>query len=72
MAGDDTDQDLVAVRSAFGPYLTGRTAPNFINHFGEPQRTYDDEVRTRVEKVRRSADPTGMFAGDVAPTRDRP
>lgn len=67
VAGGDTGRDLMAVRSAFEPYLTGRTAPNFINHFEEPQRTYDDEVRTRVESVRSGADPTGMFAGDVAP-----
>ena len=66
VAGEDTDRDLTAVRSAFGPYLTGRTAPNYINHPDEPQRTYDDQVRTRVERVRQTVDPTGMFAGDVA------
>jgi FAD binding domain-containing protein len=71
VAGDDTSRDITAVQSAFEPYLTGRTAPNYINHFAERQRTYDDEVRARVERVRRGADPTGMFAGDVAPTRDR-
>jgi hypothetical protein len=71
VAGDDTRRDLAAVRSAFEPYLTGRTAANFINHSGEPQRSYGDEVRARVERVRRAADPTGLFAGDVAPTRDR-
>jgi hypothetical protein len=69
VAGDDTDKNLTAVRSAFAPYLTGRTAPNFINGFEEPQRSYDDEVRARVDQVRRGADPTGMFAGDVAPAR---
>ena len=71
VAGDDTSRDIAAVRSAFDPYLTGRTAPNYINHPGEQQRSYDDEVRTRVEKVRSSVDPTGVFAGDVAPIRDR-
>jgi hypothetical protein len=71
VAGDDTDRDLTAVQSAFEPYLTGRTAPNFINHHQEPQNSYDDGVRTRVERVRRGVDPTGLFAGDVAPTRDR-
>jgi hypothetical protein len=69
VAGDDTRRDLTAVRSALEPYLTGRTSPNFINQVGEPQRTFDDEIRTRVERVRRDADPTGMFAGDVAPSR---
>jgi hypothetical protein len=71
MAGNDTDRDLTAIRSAFDPYQTGRTAPNFINHSEDPQRSYDDGVRTRVERVRRGVDPTGMFAGDVAPIHDR-
>jgi len=70
VAGDDTDRDLTAVHSAFEPYLTGRTAPNYINSSREPQRTYDDEVRTRVKQIRDGVDPTGLFAGDVAPTRD--
>jgi hypothetical protein len=68
VAGDATIRDITAVQSAFEPYLTGRTAPSYINHPAEPQRSYDDEVRTRVEHVRRGVDPTGMFAGDVAPT----
>jgi hypothetical protein len=71
VAGDDTDRDLTAVHSAFEPYLTGRTAPNYINSSREPQRTYDDEVRARVQQIRGGVDPTGLFAGDVAPTRDR-
>jgi hypothetical protein len=71
VAGDDTDRDLAAVHSAFDPYLTGRTAPNYINSPREPQRTYDDEVRNRVQRVRDGVDPTGLFAGDGAPTRDR-
>jgi hypothetical protein len=56
VAGNDTDRDLTAIRSAFEPYVTGRTAPNFINHSEEPQRSYEDEVRTRVERVRRGVD----------------
>jgi FAD/FMN-containing dehydrogenase len=71
VAGDTTSRDLTAVRSAFEPYLTGRTAPNYINHAGEPQRTHDDEVHTRIQQVRQRVDPTGLFAGDVAPIRDR-
>jgi hypothetical protein len=68
VAGDHTIRDLTAVRSALEPYLTGRTAPNYINDSREPQRSYDDEVRIRVERVRSDVDPTGMFAGDVAPS----
>jgi len=67
VAGDDTIRDLTAVQSAFEPYLTGLTAPNYVNHPREPQRSFDDEVHTRVERVRRAVDPTGMFAGDVPP-----
>jgi hypothetical protein len=44
--------------------------PSYVNSFAGPQRTYDDEVRARVERVRRDVDPSGLFAGDVAPTRD--
>jgi hypothetical protein len=70
LAGEETARDLKAVRAALEPFLTGFTAPNFIDHFGQPQRTLDDLTRVRVERVRLAADPTGLFAGDVSPTRD--
>jgi len=44
--------------------------PNYVNSAAEPQRTYDNQVRTRVERVRQDVDPTGLFAGDTAPIRD--
>ncbi|MFG1604849.1 FAD-binding protein [Actinoplanes sp. NPDC049265] len=69
VAGEDTARDVVAVRSAFEPYLTGLTAPNFVESYEQPQRTYADEVHARVERIRRDTDPTGLFAGDVAPVR---
>jgi hypothetical protein len=71
-AGEETGRSLAAVRSVLGPRLTGYTAPNYINDAGEPQRTFDDQVRARVERVRHHIDPTGLFAGDAAPTVDQP
>ncbi|MGW2640950.1 FAD-binding oxidoreductase [Streptomyces sp. NPDC001348] len=70
LAGEVTARDLKAVRAAIGPFLTGYTAPNFVDHFAQPQRTHDDHTRVRVERVRLAVDPAGLFAGDVAPTRD--
>ncbi|MFI5709825.1 FAD-binding oxidoreductase [Kribbella sp. NPDC051620] len=67
MAGEETARDLKAVRSALKPYLTGFTAPNFVDNFQQPQRTHDDETRVRVERVRRAVDPTGLFTGDAEP-----
>jgi len=58
--------DLKAVRSALEPSLTGFTAPNYVNHAGQPQRTHDDETRNRIARVRGDVDPAGLFAGDVA------
>jgi FAD/FMN-containing dehydrogenase len=67
MAGEATAHDLKAVRSAIQPYLTGFTAPNFVDHFQQPQRTHDDETQVRVDRIRHAVDPTGLFAGDTAP-----
>ncbi|MFJ9908966.1 FAD-dependent oxidoreductase [Streptomyces sp. NPDC101152] len=70
LAGEETARDLKAVRAAIQPFVTGYTAPNFVDHFTQRQRTYDDRTRVRVERVRLAVDPTGLFAGDAAPTRD--
>jgi FAD/FMN-containing dehydrogenase len=71
LASEETTRDLRAVRSALEPSLTGFTAPNFVDHLDQPQRTHDDETRARVERVRRVVDPTGLFAGDVAAAHDQ-
>ncbi|GAB7051173.1 FAD-binding oxidoreductase [Catenuloplanes indicus] len=71
LPGERTEADLAAVRAALAPYATGFTAPTFADHFGQPQRTYDEAARARVERVRRDVDPGGLFAGDVAAIRDR-
>ncbi|WP_432545425.1 FAD-binding oxidoreductase [Kineococcus sp. SYSU DK004] len=70
-AGADTASRLAAVREVLQPRLTGRTAPGFVDRPDQPQRSYDDETRARVEGVRLAVDPGGLFAGDVAPVRDR-
>jgi FAD/FMN-containing dehydrogenase len=70
-AGAETARDLNAVRAAIEPFRTGFTAPNFVDRFEQPQRTHDNQTRVRVERVRLAVDPTGLFAGDVAPVRDR-
>jgi FAD/FMN-containing dehydrogenase len=64
-------RDLKAVRAALEPFRTGFAAPNFVDDFRRPQRTFDDEARARVERVRRAVDPTGLFAGDVAAPPDQ-
>jgi FAD/FMN-containing dehydrogenase len=66
LAGEETARDLAAVRAAIEPYLTGFTAPNFVEHVESPQRTFDDTTLARVERIRRETDPAGLFAGDVA------
>ncbi|GID17592.1 hypothetical protein Aab01nite_11820 [Paractinoplanes abujensis] len=60
---------LRAVRAALAPFLTGYTAPTFVEHFDLPQRTLDDYTRVRVERIRHDADPTGLFAGDIDAVR---
>ncbi|MEW9555267.1 FAD-binding oxidoreductase [Nonomuraea sp. NPDC050783] len=72
VAGEETARELGAVRAALQPFLTGYTAPNFVAHVAKPQRTHDNHTRVRVERVRLAVDPTGLFAGDVAPTLDAP
>ena len=70
-AGERTTRDLTSVRAAIQPYLTGFTAPNFVEHFDQQQRTHDVETRIRIERVRLTVDPTGLFSGDAAVTRNR-
>ena len=67
--GPATATDLDAVRSAIEPFLTGFTAPNFVERFDQPQRTSDDATLARVRRIRSVADPAGLFAGDITPTR---
>jgi hypothetical protein len=59
---------LFAAPAANGGALDHFTAPNFVDHFQQPQRTHDD-THLRVERVRRVVDPTGLFAGDVGAVR---
>lgn len=65
-----TATDLRAARSALRPYLTGLTAPNFVDSSQQPQRSYDAATRARVERIRLEVDRDGLFARDVSPVRD--
>ena len=71
LAGAEVASDLAAVRSALEPSLTGFTAPNYVSHVEQPQRTHDDQTRIRIARVRSDVDPAGLFAGDVALSRDQ-
>ncbi|WP_020670875.1 FAD-binding oxidoreductase [Amycolatopsis nigrescens] len=55
------------VREALGPWDTGRTAPSFVEHFGQPQGHLTEEQVLAVDRVRARVDPGGLFRGDIAP-----
>ncbi|MDQ7806757.1 FAD-binding protein [Amycolatopsis sp. A133] len=55
------------IRTALRPWRTGRTVPNFVEHFEQPQRHLDDDQVAAVDRVRRRVDPGGVFRGDIAP-----
>ncbi|GAA3551731.1 FAD-binding oxidoreductase [Microlunatus spumicola] len=67
-----TADDLARIAVATGPWRTGFTAPTFVEGRTQPQRTFDDATVARVDAVRRTVDPDGVFAGGVAPVVDRP
>jgi hypothetical protein len=68
--GEETAADLSRVRAALRPRMTGRTAPTFVDHVHQEQRTYDEATRRKVEAIRAETDPDGLFAGDVTVIRD--
>jgi deazaflavin-dependent oxidoreductase (nitroreductase family) len=70
--GVDTVAQLRAARTALQPSLTRFTSPNFVDSVEQPQRSYDEGTRVRVERVRLEVDPEGLFAHDVAPIRGWP
>ncbi len=55
------------LRAALTPWDTGRTAPSFVEHVGQPQGHLDLESAGRAEAVRRRVDPTGLFRQEVSP-----
>ncbi|SDZ54531.1 MFS transporter [Herbiconiux ginsengi] len=61
------ERRLAHVRETLEPWNTGFTAPTFVSSPSAPQRTFDDVTAGRVDEVRRSVDPEGLFARDVAP-----
>ncbi|VVJ20419.1 Uncharacterised protein [Amycolatopsis camponoti] len=55
------------LRTGLEPWRTGRTVPNFVEHFEQPQRHLDDDEVAAVDRVRLRVDPAGLFRGDIAP-----
>ncbi|MFJ9829554.1 FAD-binding oxidoreductase [Streptomyces sp. NPDC101160] len=56
---------LARLRTALGPWDTGRTAPTFVESTDSPQGHLAPDVRARVAEVRERVDPTGLFREDV-------
>ncbi|SEF33266.1 FAD binding domain-containing protein [Amycolatopsis pretoriensis] len=54
-------------RVALEPWRTGRTVPNFVEHFEQPQRHLDADQVAEVDRVRLRVDPEGLFRDDIAP-----
>jgi len=58
---------LDGIRAALSPWDTGRVVPTFAPDRSRPQRPLDADTARRAHEVRRRIDPTGLFAGEVAP-----
>ncbi|HEX6472290.1 MAG TPA: FAD-binding protein [Streptosporangiaceae bacterium] len=58
---------IAKVRAALAPWDTGRTAPSFVEDFGQPQRHLSPADVEAVDRVRVRVDPAGLFRGDIAP-----
>ncbi|MFJ9810809.1 FAD-binding oxidoreductase [Streptomyces sp. NPDC101158] len=56
---------LTAMRSALGPWDTGRTAPTFVESTDGPQGHLDADALARVARIRERVDPGGLFREDV-------
>ncbi|MFF5207155.1 FAD-binding oxidoreductase [Streptosporangium sp. NPDC000396] len=55
------------VRTALGPWDTGRTTPSFVESFEQPQRHLSPERVRIADRVRARVDPSGRFRDDIAP-----
>ncbi|AYV33080.1 Mitomycin radical oxidase (plasmid) [Streptomyces sp. ADI95-16] len=58
---------LAGLRSALGPWDTGRTAPTFVEGAGQPQGHLDYGDLATVGRIRDRVDPTCLFREDVMP-----
>jgi FAD/FMN-containing dehydrogenase len=56
-----------AVRTALGPWDTGRTAPTFVATAEQPQGHLSDDQVRRLDAVRARVDPDGLFRSGIAP-----
>jgi hypothetical protein len=63
------EERLSVMRTYLRTWDTGYTVPTFVENFSDPQRTLDRDATARVDSIRSSYDPTGVFAGDVSPVR---
>jgi FAD/FMN-containing dehydrogenase len=70
-AGEVTPEMLrghrAKVRSALAPWDTERTAPSFVEDFGQPQGHLRPDQVYAADRVRARVDPEGLFRGDIAP-----
>lgn len=70
LTGNDPDgarRRLDAIRSALSPWDTGSVVPTFAPDRSRPQQPLDRETVRQSGEIRRRVDPTGVFAGEVAP-----
>jgi FAD/FMN-containing dehydrogenase len=60
-------EHLRRLRTALAPWDTGRTAPSFVEHVGQPQRHLRPDQVHAADLVRARVDPDGLFRNDVSP-----
>lgn len=60
-------EHCAVVRSALGPWDTGRTAPTFVESHGQPQAHLSAEDIEAVDRLRARVDPDGLFRADISP-----
>jgi FAD/FMN-containing dehydrogenase len=73
--GSAADPEIIAagrtraamIRAELTPWDTGRTIPSFVASYKQPQRHLDSGQAAAVDRIRRRADPDGLFRGDVSP-----
>ncbi|MCU4671815.1 FAD-binding oxidoreductase [Microbacterium fluvii] len=59
-------RSLDEIRTALAPWQTGFVMPTYAPEPGIPHHLFDSSTRARVDEVRATYDPDGLFSGDVA------
>jgi hypothetical protein len=67
---DVVAKQLDDLRSVLQPWTNEFTVPSFVERFGAPQKSFGPAKGARVAAIRRRADPTGTFEGDVTAATD--